>query len=155
MQKSAAHNRLRRVRDEFFAVKYALAETLRLVQTDAFAAQVSIAQNLSIGEFHRAISNVEQTYLIRLFTEFEGIAVHYYRYGLKRRSRNPKIAVVMAVLHYRHNIDPTTFNEADEVRDMRNALVHTGQHSPPLDFATSAKRLGRFLHWLPQTWPDF
>lgn len=119
------------------------------------AAGTSLPSDLHIGHFRRAAGKIEQTYLVGLFTEFEGILVHYFRYGLKRRALNPKISHVMKLLSDRLQIHRATVDDADEVRSLRNALVHEGKHDPALDFATCTSRLGHFLSWLPPEWRDY
>lgn len=154
MKRDAAFDRLRRIRDEYEAVRFSLGQTLRALQSDTPTLHASISQNRRLGEFQRAVENIEKTYIVRLFSEFEGIAVHYHRFGLKRPTKNPLISRVLTNLRDRQKIDSATSQLADEVRTCRNNIVHLSSHTPALDFHTCKSRLGKFLARLPQTWPD-
>lgn len=154
MERRAAFDALSRVEDEYEAVRFSLSRTLQALRQDSSTLQAGLAANLSRAELRRAASNVERTYIIRLFAEFEWAIVDYYRFGLRRKNPRPKVFHVMKLLIAVHSIAPRIAAGALMVCDTRNSIVHRRRHEPPLDFHECKSRLGRFLHVLPPRWAD-
>ena len=73
MQKQAAFHRLDRVHEEFEAAKFSLAQTLRELNSDPNVFHIGKVQRVTLGQLRSCAGNLEITYLVRLFAEFEGI----------------------------------------------------------------------------------
>ncbi len=95
--------------------------------------------------------NLQITYLLRLFAEFEGVLRDYWLNGRKRTSRPPMIDLMNSIAAYciMSNDD---VQDAHEVRDYRNDVIHQHLQDPRFDFQTCRSRLACFIRWLPQKW---
>jgi hypothetical protein len=101
-------------------------------------------------EIVKASRNLEGTYLIRLFAEFETGARQYWG---TQRDTHPKTAELLDGLAARCGI-PTRYRaNAHAVREYRNALVHEREDRPkPLLIAEARGYLCTFFSFLPQQW---
>jgi hypothetical protein len=97
-----------------------------------------------------ALKNLEGTYVIRLFAEFETGAREYW--GAKWAT-DPKAVDLLDGLAARCGIPDTQRDNAHKVRDYRNSLVHERMDEPdvvPIDKARSY--LCHFFSYLPPRW---
>lgn len=112
-------------------------------------------RRLTLGDFRAWRRNLDPTYIIRLFAEFETPLRLYWRDARKRASWSTIwISILIErVAAYRYVPRPVV-DEVHEVRDYRNALVHQVRPSgvPVLTFAECSSRLCRFLSYLPPNW---
>jgi len=80
------------------------------------------------------VDNLDATYLIRLFAEFEAGLRDYWENHLGRDTHPPMIQLMLAIADQRLSVD--RFEDADAVRDYRNYLVHDEAEEPPPDMRT-------------------
>ncbi|HZK82436.1 MAG TPA: hypothetical protein VFC46_15245 [Humisphaera sp.] len=106
--------------------------------------------NLRHGEIVLALKNLEGTYIIRLFAEFESGAREYWD---AKWATDPKAVDLLDGLAARCRIPVMQTDSAHSVRDYRNALVHERDNKPdvvPIDKARSY--LCHFFSYLPPRW---
>ncbi len=97
-----------------------------------------------------ALGKVEQTYLIRLFSEFEGMLRAYLD---KRRESVPPRAydlINKAAKRQRANVPDAKRDAVHLVREYRNAVVHDqGIGTAAVDFGQALSALNQYLVFLP------
>lgn len=139
--------RLAEVRGEYEVTKasteYLQSEWPRLHSHPPF-------ENLELKEVRRAVSNLEATYIVRLFTTFESMLrdslPRTHPNQPDRRSAFDLINRTASRLH----IPAVVRDEAQQVREYRNQAVHQGGTAvTALLFADALAALNRFLSWLP------
>src|SRR6185437_16977241 len=89
-----AHQRLRRIRDEFDASHYALRRAEARWDTEWDATTIEYRKKVTLGQIRRAFDNLDRTFILRLFAEFEGILLAYWQDALGRQT-SPKIFVLI------------------------------------------------------------
>ena len=151
MKPNEAFNKLGDVREEFFAAKFSLVETLRAYNADAEVHHAGNQQHVTLGHLQVCSDNLQITYVLRLFAEFEGILRDYWHYA-RKRTTDPPMAVLMDSLAAYCHMKADDVRNAHEVREYRNDVVHDHLQDSRLDFPECCSRLARFLRWLPQRW---
>jgi hypothetical protein len=107
-------------------------------------------ENLRYGEIVEASRNLEATYVIRLFAEFESGARQYWR---TERPTRPPASGLIDGLAARCGIPDTQRHNADLVREYRNGLVHECEDSTePLPISMARSHLCHFFSFLPEQW---
>jgi hypothetical protein len=97
-----------------------------------------------------ASRNLEGTYVIRLFAEFESGARQFW--GTKWKTE-PKTLDLLDGLAARCRIPDTERDNGHLVRDYRNSLVHEREDkTEPLGISTARAYLCRFFRFLPPEW---
>jgi hypothetical protein len=97
-----------------------------------------------------ASRNLEATYVIRLFAEFETGARQYWGVNW---DTDPKTVDLLDGLAARCSIPDTQRDFAHLVRDYRNGLVHEREDKPELvPIALARGYLCHFLSFLPLRW---
>lgn len=97
--------------------------------------------------------NLESTYLIRLYAEFEAglrdVWAHYFA-----RTTHPTVRDLLIAIAGRRNIPQDWLEDADTVRLYRNAIVHEGSddHIEALPLADARRHLCRYFSRLPEDW---
>jgi hypothetical protein len=106
--------------------------------------------NLRPADIERASKNLEGTYLMRLFAEFETGARQYW--STKRQSI-PGTADLLKGLAALRNIPDTHLDDCDRVREYRNSLVHEREDEvEAVPIAEARGHLCRFFSFLPLEW---
>jgi hypothetical protein len=102
-------------------------------------------------DFRNFRENLEATYFIRLFAEFESALRDVW--NSTGRGTEPRTADLLDALTSRREIPANVRNAAHGVRKYRNAIVHeeSGQ-TPAVRFAEASRRLFRFLSYMPFDW---
>lgn len=109
-----------------------------------------LQENLRHGEIAVASDNLEGTYIIRLFAEFETGARQYWD---TRWRSHPRTAGLLDGLAARCGIPDTQRENAHAVREYRNALVHEREDmTEPLLISVARGHLCRFFSFLPPRW---
>jgi hypothetical protein len=109
-------------------------------------------EQLKQSDFEKASKNLEGTYLLRLFAEFEGTLRDAWENCFKQTTTPPMRDLIEAV-GARRSMAGEDIENAHAVRAYRNSLVHEGGESPeviPLDRAKQF--LCKFISWLPLDW---
>src|SRR5207244_1683562 len=116
-------SRIKTVEREYVAMRQA-ADRFRQAALD----DPTILQgNLRHGEIVKASKNLEGTYVIRLFAEFETGARQYWG---AHWDTDPKTVDLLNGLTARCEIPDTQRDHAHLVRDYRNSLVHEREDQP-------------------------
>ena len=139
-------SRIKAVEREYVAMQQA-ADRLRQA---ALGDPTVLRGNLRLGEIVLASRNLEGTYIIRLFAEFETGARQYWS---AKWATDPKTADLLNGLAARCGIPDTQRDHAHSVRDYRNALVHEREDKPEaVLMAVARSRLCHFFSFLPPQW---
>lgn len=139
-------SRIKAVEREFLAMRQA-ADRFRLA---AIADPTILEGNLRQGEIVVASKNLEGTYIIRLFAEFETGARQYWAANW---DTDPKAVDLLDGLAARCLIPDTQRSNAHLVREYRNALVHEREEEPEaMPIAVARSYLCHFFSFLPPRW---
>lgn len=152
MRFPAAFSRLERIEREFRAAQLGLA---RLESDAARDSRVTAERGLAPSEVRMARERLEQTYVVRMFAEFEATLRRLTRRlwppaGLGRRG----IKTIMDRLAARLYIVNDVLADAHSVRKFRNQIVHNAELTAELPLATCRSRLARFVSYAPQAMLD-
>ena len=134
------------VRQEFEAARAALFYTEK--QWSLAVDDITL-KGVTKGHVSGALSKVEQTYLIRLFSEFEGMLRSYLQ---ERREILPGKAydlINKVAKRQRANVPDAKRDAVHLVREYRNAVVHDQGRSAAVDFDQALSALNQYLVFLP------
>ena len=110
---------------------------------------------LTMAGLEACQQNLEPTYVVRLFAEFETPLRLYWRDARKRKSWNTigAEALIEGVASYRR-VPADVLRETQKVREFRNTLVHrSGREGvAALTLRQCRSSLCRFLSFLPLRW---
>jgi hypothetical protein len=109
------------------------------------------AGDLVLADVVKCLTNLEATYVVRLFAEFESALRIYWKESTKRRTC-PQINQLIASIGARRDVPENTIGYAHEVREFRNGLVHEKIQSASLTFGDCRSYLAKFLSFLPPHW---
>ncbi len=106
--------------------------------------------DMTFRDVVNAANDLEGTYLIRLFAEFEtGIRLYFDT----RRDTTPPAKDLMDSVAALCNISANHRNNAHAVREYRNSLVHEREEDiVPLSIAEARSYLCCFFSYLPNEW---
>jgi hypothetical protein len=149
MTRSQAYQSLHRVSGEFRATRFALIEVLRATNENLGFLQAATREQIGESELRRASANIEVTFILRLFGEFEAILREFWA---TLRPTAPDMKPLMDAIAARRSMAPTDLAAAHDVRALRNAIIHQNVRVFTLTFAHCTPLLGRYLRWLPETW---
>jgi len=140
-------SRIKAVEREYVAMRHAADR----FQQAALDDPTILLANLRHGEIVVASANLEGTYIIRLFAEFETAARQCW---LANWGADPnRTADLLNGLAARRGIPDTQRDNAHQVRDYRNGLVHQREDKPDaVPIAVARGYLCRFLSFLPRQW---
>lgn len=100
----------------------------------------------------RFAANIELTYLVRIFAEFEAALRDVWRLHFKRPSAPPVSALIDSI-GAKCGVPDADILEVHQVREYRNSVVHEGVVSSfKLSLGESRNRLCKFMARLPLTW---
>ena len=111
-----------------------------------------LSGDVSPSDIRRASENLEGTYLIRLFAEFETVLRLYWSAvrGTPPPSRTRDVLDGIAATR---RIPVTRLFDAHAVREYRNTLVHERDEAAvSISMGDARRYLCRFLSFLPPTW---
>jgi hypothetical protein len=139
-------SRIKAVEREYVAMRQAADRFLRHALDDPTILQ----ENLRRGEIVEASRNLEGTYIVRLFAEFETAARQYWDANWET---HPKAEDLLTGLAARCGIPDTQRDNAHLVRDYRNSLVHEREErKEPVAISVARGYLCHFLSFLPWRW---
>ena len=139
-------SRIKAVEREYVAMRQAADRFLEHARHDP----TILLEDLRQGEIVTASRNLEGTYLMRLFAEFETGARQYWdaTWGTDIKTYD-----LFEALAARRSIPDTDLENGHRVRDYRNSLVHEREDRPkPLEVAVVRKYLCTFFSYLPVQW---
>jgi hypothetical protein len=138
--------RLATIREEFDAARAAVGFLERTWSDRWDAPEI---QGVSLSHVRRASNAIESTYVVRVFSEFEGILLQYWASN-RPGVRGPRTAQALIDRVARSaGVQASVHRGAHEVREWRNAIVHPAAIAPPLSFREALSRLNHFLTPLP------
>jgi hypothetical protein len=109
-------------------------------------------QRLKFRDYQNFRDNLESTYLIRMFAEFEAGLREAWEHAF-HRATNPKIHDLIESLAAYCQVHRDWLNRAHAVRSYRNSLVHEGSGDAPVIGIQAARGdLCRFFSQLPHHW---
>lgn len=152
MKKQRFLDRLASVKNECGAATLGVE---RLRQDAAHDPTILEGQDFESDDLLPCLRNLESTYLVRLFAEFEACLRLYWREVRRRPTWKTIGAEVLIQSVAAYEGVPDEFVDAVQaVREFRNALVHQpeARETRPLALAECRTRLGRFLSYLPARW---
>lgn len=139
-------SRIKAVERQYVAMRQA-ADRFRQAAIDD---PTILLENLRHREIVAASRNLEGTYIIRLFAEFETGARQYW--DAKWRT-DPKTIDLLEGLAARCGIPDTQRDNAHLVREYRNSLVHQREDATEaVPIAVARGYLCRFFSFLPSQW---
>lgn len=139
-------SRIKAVEREYLAMQQAAS---RFRQT-AIDDPTILKENLRCGEIVAAAENLEATYFIRLFAEFETGARQYWSANWKSF---PRTFDLLNGLAARREIPETQLEQAQLAREYRNSLVHEREGIPEAVLLSDARHyLCHFFSFLPYQW---
>ena len=147
----AAFDSLTRISDEFAAGQFATRKILALWNEHVRIPLEAKAAGVTEGMLQRAASNLEITYLVRLFADFEGILRDYWENGMGRTTEPPMQQLLDAIAADR-TMNAADLAAAHAIREFRNDVIHESLRLRRYTFAFCVRCLGSYLRWLPQTW---
>jgi hypothetical protein len=126
------------VRHEYGAVREAVENLLKDSSRPNYARVVLADQNL------------EDTYITRLFSEFEGVLRDYLTaYRPSRPAPRAAFRLINRAANLSH-IPNAIRDSAHGVREHRNSVVHRDiAAGPAISFKQALSELSKFLAWLP------
>jgi len=145
-----AFSRLDTVQDELEAARFAL----NLLQRALAQGEGVLAADSSIRPSHvrNCAKNLETTYLLRLFAEFEAVLRDYWA-AARRRSRRTQMEILINRVAILCAIPEEVMVRAHKVRDYRNEALHNKKRTTEaMSFANRKSRLGQFLSFPPVRW---
>jgi hypothetical protein len=96
--------------------------------------------------------NLESTYLIRLFAEFESGLRSYWELSLGNLTHPPAKDLLDSVAR-RRSIPQDWLDDVQEVRRLRNSYVHEKDDTEvPIPLVEAKRRLCRYFSRLPEDW---
>jgi hypothetical protein len=109
-------------------------------------------EQLQVADFHGYRDNLEATYLIRLFAEFEAGLREAWALALGQAT-GPRMQDLIDAFAARRLIPAPWRDAAHTVRAHRNALIHEGGVDvPPIGLDEAQRHLCRFFSYSPQDW---
>jgi|SRR6266852_4367428 len=139
-------SRIKAVEREYVAMRQAADRFRQAALIDPTILHV----NLRYGEIVVATKNLEGTYVVRLFAEFETGARQYWNVN---RDTFPKTVDLLDGLAARCGIPDPQRENAHLVRDYRNGLLHEREDQPePIPIATARSFLCHYFSFLPPHW---
>jgi hypothetical protein len=151
MNRSAAFDTLDRIRDELDAGRFALSRVLADLNNNPDLFMAARANGVSDSELRRCAANLQITFVLRLFAEFEAVLRHYWVHGIGRHTE-PEMRALMESIARRRSMNADDLALAHQIREYRNDIIHENLRDARFDFPQCLRGLGRFLRWLPLQW---
>ncbi len=146
-------SRIKSVEREYVAMRQAADRFTQMALDDPNILRTTsniLPTRLEHFDIAEASRNLEATYVIRLFAEFESGARQFWH---TLKSSTPRAADLIGGLCARRRIPDTHRLNANSVREYRNALVHEREEVlQPLPIATARNYLCHFFSFLPEEW---
>jgi hypothetical protein len=140
------------VESEYEAAKYAVGEMCHHARLDPTILDDSSV--LLIPSMFRDCSlNLEPTFILRLFSEFEFILRDYLAFMRPSpRVRRTRMEILINRAATIEQIPHHIMMAAHQVREFRNRIVHEGIHVKLLTLQECKSMLNQFLSHLPRRW---
>jgi hypothetical protein len=151
MTRQESFGLLHRVRDELDAGRFALSRALADLYRDADVYAAARANGVTGDELKRCARNLQVTFVLRLFAEFEAILRDFWAKGIGRTSE-PDMRPLMESIARRRGMTDGDLTRANEIREYRNRIIHENLRDDRFGFPECLRALGLYLKWLPLKW---
>lgn len=148
-------DRVKGAEREYYAVAHAVTHHRTAVQTGL----VTLPSVASLRDLDEAADQLESTYLIRIWTEFETALRSYWRFltspGPRDSIGTKNLIDWAAGIKQGRSISEDARDDVHEVREYRNYLVHERDDMEPPDavaIEVARRRLNIYLQKLPERW---
>jgi len=148
MYRRRAYDLLTRVRDEFDAGQFALRRVLSEWDHDADLVIAAQQGYVTETEIRRCADNLELTFVLRLFSEFEAILRDFWTQGMGRATE-PTMTQLLDSIAARCAVHPDDLAMAHNIREFRNQIIHESLRELRFDYPRCARALGKYLSRLP------
>ena len=149
MTRWEAFELIRRARNEFDAARFALTHVSSELNRSPELYRKAERAKVTVSELKRCSNNIQITFIIRLFSEFEAILRDYWLEGMQRVSE-PNMQRLMDWIASQCNMDAPDLAIAHQMRDYRNKVIHNKPGALIFDLPATSKGLGMYLRWLPE-----
>lgn len=152
MTRSDAFNRIRVVLNELAAARFSVARTARESELEPTVLALT-DPTLCPSDLKICARNLDITYTLRMFSEFEAVLRDYWS-AIQPcpRARRMRMQLLMNRVAARQYIATKVLDDAHDVREHRNDVVHDRLRVPRLTFHDCKSRLARFTGYLPLQW---
>jgi hypothetical protein len=141
--------RMRAIEREWLVASIAAEDLGERLRADPSALA---GERLQIADYRSFRDNLEPTYLIRLFAEFESGLREAWTMAF-RQATTPRMQDLIDSVSARCVISPEWRDRVHDVRIYRNALVHEGgEDVQPIGLREACSELCRFFSGLPHRW---
>ncbi len=141
-------NRLRAIEREFLAGRLAARRLKNAIEGDP----TLLPPPLTPRDVHRLNSNLEATFLVRLFAEFEAGLREVWADWCQKKTA-PRMEELLNSLAARCSISDGQRDHAHAVRKYRNALVHEGSEgATAVSMGDARKYLCTYFSFMPVDW---
>ena len=148
-RKQQRMERIRAVEREYLVALVAARGLDERFRTDPSAL---VAERLEFADHRNFRDNLEATYLIRLFAEFEAGLREAWEFAF-RRTTVPSVRDLIDSLHAQCSITDAWRDCVHDIRTNRNALVHEGGGDvQPVGMREACGWLCRFYSRVPHNW---
>jgi hypothetical protein len=149
IQRQERLERIRRVEREYLAG----ADALRLLEQQLGAdPSWRISEGWTRKDAQNLARNLEATFLIRVFAEFESGLRDFWEKSLGRAT-HPSVKDLLDSIAARRDIPQDWLDDVHEVRNFRNSFVHERKGDEiSVSLSEARGRLCRFFSWLPGDW---
>ena len=153
MTRREAFEFLKGVQNEFTAARFSVAATDRLAQIDPTSLPLD-PDSVKPSHLRDCLTNLEMTYVLRLFAEFEFVLRDFWNVMRPRQRgrRRTHMELLIDRIATLLSIPAGIVSAAQRVRDYRNARVHRADIVQELTFRDCKSILGHFLSFLPIRW---
>ena len=137
-------SRLKAVEREFRATLFSTQDTLRRARLDTCV----LLNGISVTDLVRSVDNLEGTFTVRMFSEFE-TGLRTYWCVVRKNPPPSKAKPLIDSLAAYCGIPPTIQVGTHSIREYRNFLVHERDDDfEPISLAISRSDLGHFMSFL-------
>ena len=138
--------RIKAVGREFLVAREAVGRFLVVLEHDP----TELPADTKMGDANAAATNLEGTYLLRLFAAFESGLRSYWA---SIRTTKPPVRDLVDSIAGDRDVSDSLRDEVHEVREYRNGLVHeSDEEAEPVPLADARRRLCTFFARLPDNW---
>jgi hypothetical protein len=140
------NQRLNTVGDEFEATRSALV--LATGRWSVLHLWEEVAGQ-RLASFQLAERNLEATYVVRLFAEFEAILRAQYPHSRPGRPVPRRSYNLINSLGSCYAIPAAILAEVHRIREFRHSIAHADPGAPPVGFTDAVSWLNRYLAYIP------
>jgi hypothetical protein len=139
-------SQLRSIRDEYLVARAALAFLTR--QWPSLHDEPEILGQ-TFQSLHAAARNLEATYTVRLFAEFEALLRVQYPHSRPGSPVPRNSDGLISGIGARYRIPVEVRQRVHGVREFRHAIAHAAPGVEPVPFVDALSRLNQYLAYIP------